>query len=377
VAALPVVFEGREARLVSFHDITERHEAQARLRAIFESSPLAISTWDPQARPMSWNPAQARLFGWPSVPEEGPAVLDAEQERIVGGLRETILREGRLEQDVAMPGAAGKPLQLHAMAAPLRDPAGELVGFVGMAEDVTAAHATAQALRRSEAMAAVGKLIAGVAQEVRGPLFAIGSSLDALDAQRGEGWARMDLIVALRAELDRLGTLMRDLLDYGTPPATSLTRGQLGPAIAGALRACAPMAARAGVSLLDEASAQEVLLDLDGPRLAQVFQNLVQNAVQHSPSGSAVRVEARPAQVRGRPAVEVRVGDSGRGFLEQDLPHVFEPFFTRRKGGTGLGLSIVQRLVELHGGEVHAANAPEGGAVLSVLLPVARPIGAQ
>ena len=104
----------------------------------------------------------------------------------------------------------------------------------------------------------------------------------------------------------------------------------------------------------------------DPGRLAQVFQNLVQNAVQHSKEGQTVWVEARSD---GESWVECLIRDGGPGFKPEDLSRIFEPFLTRRRGGTGLGLSIVQRIVEQHGGTLAAANHPQGGALLTVRLP--------
>lgn len=123
------------------------------------------------------------------------------------------------------------------------------------------------------------------------------------------------------------------------------------------------------VELHGEPASHPVLMD--EPRVRQVFQNLVQNAVEHTQRGDRVRVEVRPEPRRGRAGTRFAVHDSGPGFDPADLPHVFESFFSRRRGGTGLGLSIVQRIVEQHSGQVEAANHPEGGGVVSVWLPAA------
>ncbi|MFL6194628.1 MAG: sensor histidine kinase, partial [Thermoanaerobaculia bacterium] len=98
--------------------------------------------------------------------------------------------------------------------------------------------------------------------------------------------------------------------------------------------------------------------------------NLIQNAVQHTPAGGEVVVEMSGFEEGGRTWARCAVKDSGPGFREEDLPHLFEPFFTRRRGGTGLGLSIVQRVVEELQGRLVAENRPGGGAVVTVDIPV-------
>jgi signal transduction histidine kinase len=109
---------------------------------------------------------------------------------------------------------------------------------------------------------------------------------------------------------------------------------------------------------------------MDRPRLERAFENVLRNALQMSKRGGEVRVETRVLADAGRGWVECTIRDCGPGFAEEDLPKVFEPFFTRRSGGTGLGLPIVQRVLEQHGGSVTVGNHAQGGAVVVARLPV-------
>jgi len=106
----------------------------------------------------------------------------------------------------------------------------------------------------------------------------------------------------------------------------------------------------------------------DRARVSQVLQNLIENGVHFSPAGGRVEVSLAMADGSAERFVECSVKDSGPGFDPADLPRLFEPFFTRRRGGTGLGLSIVKRIVYDHGGEVSAENHVQGGAVVKVRL---------
>src|SRR5262249_14019784 len=96
------------------------------------------------------------------------------------------------------------------------------------------------------------------------------------------------------------------------------------------------------------------------------FQNLITNAIQHSQPGGRVIIECK----EDGGFVVCAVRDFGSGFADADLPRIFQPFYTKRRGGTGLGLSIVQRIVDEHGGTVLAENAPGGGAIITINLPV-------
>jgi signal transduction histidine kinase len=207
-----------------------------------------------------------------------------------------------------------------------------------------------ESLHRSEVMAALGTLVSGVAHEVRNPLFGFSAALDAFEARVAGREDFQPYLNVLRGEANRLNALMRDLLDYGKPQNPPLTTGSIEPVIAEAAGACAPLAERAGVHIVGNGGGSSSLVRMDRARLSRVFQNLMQNAIQQSPRGASARIDTREVREGGQSWLECAVVDGGPGFNEDDLPRVFEPFFSRRKGGTGLGLSIVQRIVEAHGG---------------------------
>jgi signal transduction histidine kinase len=242
--------------------------------------------------------------------------------------------------------------------------------IVAIARDLTSRLRMEAELRRSQTLSAMGALVAGVAHEVRNPLFGISATLDALEAhvEGGQDLAELpQFLQVLRGQLGRLTGLMQNLLDYGRPAALEPHLLPIGSVVALAVTACDPLARQRGVEIRTTVPDGLPLLRLDRDRLSQALINLVENAIQHSAEGGAVSIRA---VLLPEDAVEVAVRDSGPGIAPDDLPHLFEPFFSRRVGGTGLGLSVVQRIVEEHGGRVSAVNCPEGGACLSVRLPL-------
>lgn len=246
---------------------------------------------------------------------------------------------------------------------------GEDSRIILVATEVTRLLELQASLRRSETMAAMGAIVAGVAHEVRNPLFSISAVVDAVEATFGARAELQPYVDVLRGEVKRLNHLTQELFEYGRPTRGEWVEGPVLPVMEDALSACALASERAGVNVNRELAAQLPRVRMDARRLFHVFRNVVENAVQHSPAGSAVRVTTEEVEEAGRAWVRCTVRDGGPGFRAEDLSHVFEPFFSKRRGGTGLGLSIVQRILEEHQGIIRLRNHPEGGAEVTLLLP--------
>ena len=240
-----------------------------------------------------------------------------------------------------------------------------------VAKDTTRVLELRENLRREETMAQVGSLVMGVAHEVRNPIFAISLTLDSFEARYGDTPGLEKYFPVLRREVDRLGHLMKDLLDYGRPPQVEAMPVALRNVVAEAIRASENDARKGGVEVANDVSAALPDVVVDPQRMAQVFQNVVHNAILHTPPKGRVAVNASMRKLAdGRRWMEATVRDTGPGFKPEDLVRVFRPFVTGRAGGTGLGLAIAQRIVEMHGGTISAGNAPDGGALVTVRFPV-------
>src|SRR5499427_3918410 len=257
----------------------------------------------------------------------------------------------------------GRTWQLWAR--PLPDPQHPAVLLI--ARDVTAFLELQDSVRRAETMAALGELTAGVAHEVRNPLFAVSSLVEAWAQQPSRD--PTPFVDALRREVTRLQTLMIELLEFGKPSSEPSQPGQLSVAVGGAVRACEPEAKARHVRLVMNVVA-DAEVAMFPRRLERVFVNLIQNAIQHSPADGEVTIEVSPSYELRTPALQVVVRDQGPGIAAADLPRLFTPFFSRRGGGFGLGLAISRRIIDEHRWRVTAANGPSGGAVMTVIVPL-------
>ena len=230
----------------------------------------------------------------------------------------------------------------------------------GMFTDITERRRAEEALRA---------LVGGVVHEIRNPVYGILINLDALEATFGEDPRYVPFVSALRESAERIASLVNDLRDYGEPRTLNPEPHRVRDLVENAVRSCEKLAADRSCDVALDLEEPSLLLPLNGRRMHQVFRNLLENALLHSPEGSTVHIAARKTFDEGFYWWTFTVEDSGSGFDAETLSRAFEPFFTRRRGGTGLGLSIVKRVVEEHGGVASAANRPEGGACVSVRLP--------
>jgi signal transduction histidine kinase len=225
------------------------------------------------------------------------------------------------------------------------------------------------ALREAERMAAMGSLVGSVAHEVRNPLFALSAALDAFEARHGRHEESAKYLTLIRDQVERVSQLMQELLEYGRPLQLTLEPQCVLPIVRRAVESCRHEAERRKVATRLRLPGTLANVAADAPRFTRMIQNVIQNAIQHSPAGGFVEVEAAEVADGGEPHVECTVRDSGPGFSEEAIRRAFDPFFTMRQGGTGLGLAIVRKIVEEHQGSITLGNAPGGGAIVRVRLP--------
>jgi PAS domain S-box-containing protein len=234
--------------------------------------------------------------------------------------------------------------------------------------DVTEMARLKERLEHSERLALMGSLMSGVAHEVRNPLFAISANADALDLELGRREDVGEMLEALREGVSRLRRVLEDLLDFGRSSPAAPATGALDLAVLRGLRACDELSRGAGVTVSNRVP-QGLMVAMDERRLARALESVLGNAFLWARSFVQIDVDDSP-ESGGVAGLRLTVRDDGPGFAPEDLPRVFEPFFSRRRGAVGLGLTIAQRILDQYCGSIAASNHEEGGALVTLSLPL-------
>jgi two-component system sensor histidine kinase HydH len=245
--------------------------------------------------------------------------------------------------------------------------------FVNQSRHLREAQGLREVAERSERLASLGDLAAGVAHEVRNPLNAIGVGLQRLRREFGPVAGAEEyqgFLALMEGEVKRLDRIVTDFLGLARPLALAPVRCDLGPLLREVAALTGEEATRRQVEVEVGAASGLPTILADADRLRQAVLNLIRNAYEAMPRGGRLTVAARPAVLSGgRPGAEVSVSDTGEGIPPERIPRIFDPYFTTRPGGTGLGLAIAHRIVEAHGGRIAVESAVGRGSTFRILLP--------
>lgn len=222
-------------------------------------------------------------------------------------------------------------------------------------------------VRRSERLAALGQLTAGLAHELRNPLGTIRSSAELLSrAVPEENATAREVAGYITSEVDRANSLVTRFLEFARPLTLQKAPLEIEDILDRAIAEFEKLDRRPAVSLYRNYSPDVRPVPVDAELMQRVFFNLILNAAQATAAGGAVTVKTRPA---GR-SVEVAIIDRGAGIDPKIRESIFNPFFTTKPEGVGLGLAIVSKIVDEHGGQIVVESQPGEGSVFRVLLPM-------
>ena len=262
--------------------------------------------------------------------------------------------------------------------------------------DVTARKQIEKHMLRAEKLAATGEMAAIIAHEIRNSLTSVKMILQLQREKSKMGDERRSLDVAI-GSIRRTEDVVNSLLRFARPTKLQLQLAEVNDIIESSVAFITPIADKQGVSVMATLASELPQASLDAQQLQEAFINVLLNAVQVLERGGVVQVDScqkvldeavedfvyadapedhsdhsgqRVSIEAGAPVIVVTIRDSGPGVDKEQAVRMFDPFFTTKQEGTGLGLTMVKRTVNRHGGTVTAANAPEGGALFTIILPV-------
>lgn len=376
---------GSTLHTLMLEDITKRRKdvkalriSEEKYRALFEESRDPIATTSRAGMLVDVNPAMENLFGYTRQ-----EMINMDIRRLYAHPRErkefqrVIESNGYVrDYELEMKKKDGTLIDCLVNSTVRRTGGGNIFGYQGSYHDITERKRIEDQLKDSQKLEIIGKLASGVAHEVRNPLNAILAITEALFQDIGDDPEYRPYLDHIHTQVDRLSTLMKDLLDLGKPlQVESFTPVSLLETCSGAIELWKQSSIHQNrdVFLVQPAGAETIQVLGDGSKLKQVFINLLENAAQHSPVESEILITmVEPA----RNMLSVRIKDFGTGLPPENISEVFKPFFTTRKRGAGLGLSIVKTIIETHGGRIKLwNNDPPPGLTVEVVLPLTRQEG--
>ncbi len=250
---------------------------------------------------------------------------------------------------------------------PIATERGAQPGLVCVFEDRSQVQALENEVRHLDTLAAMGRFASALAHEIRNPLAGIQAGIGYLQRQAAdEAWLAETLSV-MEGEITRLDDILRSLLSVARSRELQVRPCDLRQLCDKVVRSFQPLAREQGRIL--EVEGPSAVVEADEAMLHQVLANLVKNALEASPPHGRVRVKIDPPSDDGAQGLHLHVEDQGEGLDPEQIPRLFEPFYTRKAGGSGLGLYVCHNFVERHGGRLSAANLSGGGARFTVELP--------
>ncbi len=252
-------------------------------------------------------------------------------------------------------------------ASRLRDENNTFLGDIILFKDLTEVRALRKEITRSQRLASVGRLAAGVAHEIRNPLSSIKGFATYFQERYKEMPEDRQTAAIMIQEVDRLNRVVNQLLEFARPVTLTLKSTDLRDLLDTSLKLIEKKVAEKQIDIHRWYSPDNTVVRVDPDRISQVLLNLYLNAVESMETGGTLTVSL--SNDARRQGVEIRVADTGCGIAPEQLPQIFDPYFTTKSSGTGLGLAIAHNIMEALGGTITVESRPGQGTCFAVFIP--------
>ena len=348
----------------SLADLRALHER------IVESIRSGVVTTDLEGRIYTFNRAAQEITGYPEEDVRGQdaSIFFGEmKDHIADSVRASETGETSPRYETDCLNSDGLRLRLGFSISPLFSESGETTGMVITFQDLTQVRALEEASRRQDRLAAIGRMAASIAHEIRNPLASMRGSIQMLRSEMDDESSQTELMEIILRESDRLNRIITDFLNYARPRSITQSRVDVGDLLhqTFALLQHSPEISSTQ-SIEEQLPTEPAITEGDAGQLKQVFWNLARNALQAMPNGGTLcaRVETNSHN-----RLRISFSDTGRGMSPEQVEHLFEPF-SSTTGGTGLGLSIVYQIIRDHGGTINVRSLEGQGTTITIELPV-------
>jgi two-component system sensor histidine kinase HydH len=341
-------------------------EVQAYSDQVVGHLPMGLVATNERGRVAAFNDTAETILGKYHTYVIGESAEEALPPELWQLSREVKDKNTIVEQDMECKVGANAIVPLRVSASVVRREGGAFLGYVFIFRDLTEVRRLEQEVKRSQRLAAVGRLAAGVAHEIRNPLSSIKGFATYFKEKLREVPEDQETARIMIQEVERLDRVIGQLLEFARPSQLSTAPVRVADLVRHSLRLIEGDARSRGVEL--EAVIPDDLpeINVDADRMSQVLLNLYLNAIQAMADGGTMAVAV--SRNEAKKCTVITISDDGPGIPTQDRERIFDPYFTTKADGTGLGLAIVHKIVEAHGGEINIESEPGRGTKVTVVL---------
>jgi two-component system sensor histidine kinase HydH len=334
---------------------------------VVENVPIGLLALDNQGKIAAFNNGAESILKL-SVPD----VIGQEASRIIppelmDEIDHSKSHNGVIEKEIECKTAEGKRVPLEIAASSLKDEDDIFLGNVLLFKDLTEVRALRREVARSQRLASVGRLAAGVAHEIRNPLSSIKGFATYFKERYPDRPDDQQTANIMIQEVDRLNRVVGQLLEFAKPVSVKSKPISLQTLLNDSIKLIKDRAAEKSISIQTQNNTQVDKVRIDPDRINQVLLNLYLNAIDSMESGGELKVEISSDGQTGD--VVIQVSDTGGGINRENLSKIFEPYFTTKSAGTGLGLAIAHNIIEAMGGKITVESDKEMGTTFRVTLP--------